>query len=316
MLKKLACLLALIVFPLFGQMTPQAQPLTSAACKLDGTVGCGSGDVASVAVATTSPLTGGATCTSGACSFTLGLGVVGAALGGNGADFSGCSGALLFAAGTATCTATLGSGSFTRSAGTLAVASGKTATVNNTVTLSGTDGVTVTLPTESRYLGRIATQVTDVTVANTTAETSITTGTIVGTRVISANTAFVGEHYRWAIGGRFSTTGTPTLGMTIKLGSVALFAPPALATISGASNSGFTLTADCTVRSIGASGTVTCSGVVRTVGDASSQANSAANTGVATVDFTVDQTPQATITWGTASASNTFTCVIFAFERL
>lgn len=294
----------------------QAKRLSTAACRLDGGAGCDPGDVASIAITTASPLTGGATCASGACSFTLGLGVVGSALGGNGADFSGCSGALLFASGTATCTATLGSGSFTRSAGTLAVASGKTATVNNTVTLSGTDGVTVTLPTESRYLGRVATQVTDVTVANTTAETSITTGTIVGTRVISANTAFVGEHYRWAIGGRFSTTGTPTLGMTIKFGSVALFAPPALATVSGASNSGFTLTADCTVRSIGASGTVTCSGVVRTVGDATSQANSAANTGVATVDFTADQTPQATITWGTASASNTFTCVIFAFERL
>lgn len=43
MLKKLACLLALIVFPLFGQMTPQAQPLTSAACRLDGSAGCGGG---------------------------------------------------------------------------------------------------------------------------------------------------------------------------------------------------------------------------------------------------------------------------------
>ena len=43
MLKKLACLLALIASPLFAQMTPQAIPLTSGACKLDGTVGCGAG---------------------------------------------------------------------------------------------------------------------------------------------------------------------------------------------------------------------------------------------------------------------------------
>src|SRR6266496_1284252 len=97
------------------------------------------------------------------------FGIVSSAHGGNGADFSGCSGALLFASGTATCTGTSGTGNFARvtspsfvtpslgtasastingntfTAGTytLTGGAGKTFTFNNTLTLSGTDGSTL-----------------------------------------------------------------------------------------------------------------------------------------------------------------------------
>lgn len=62
-----------------AQQTPQAIPLSSGACKLDGTVGCGSGggggsgDITAVNITASAPLTGTASCSTGACSFTLGL---------------------------------------------------------------------------------------------------------------------------------------------------------------------------------------------------------------------------------------------------
>lgn len=61
MLKKLACLLALIASPLFAQMTPQAIPLTSGACKLDGTVGCGAGGGGGSGTVTSVAMSGGTT---------------------------------------------------------------------------------------------------------------------------------------------------------------------------------------------------------------------------------------------------------------
>ncbi len=61
MLKKLACLLALIASPLFAQQTPQATPLTSGACKLDGTVGCGAGGGGGSGTVTSVAMSGGTT---------------------------------------------------------------------------------------------------------------------------------------------------------------------------------------------------------------------------------------------------------------
>jgi len=84
MLKRLLLVLlalALVVAP--PLLAQPAQPLTNVAVRLDGEAG-GVGDIKSVAITTTSPLTGTATCLSGACSFTLGLGVVPATLGGTG----------------------------------------------------------------------------------------------------------------------------------------------------------------------------------------------------------------------------------------
>jgi len=61
MLKKLACLLALIATPIFAQQTPQAIPLTSGACKLDGTVGCGAGGGGGSGTVTSVGASGGTT---------------------------------------------------------------------------------------------------------------------------------------------------------------------------------------------------------------------------------------------------------------
>lgn len=60
-----------------------AAPLSNVAVRLDGEAG-GYGDIKSVTITTTSPLTGGNACLTGPCAFTLGLGTVPVANGGSG----------------------------------------------------------------------------------------------------------------------------------------------------------------------------------------------------------------------------------------
>lgn len=134
MLKKLACLLALIASPLFAQQTPQAIPLTSGACKLDGTAGCGggsgdSGTVTSVAISggtTGFSFSGSPITTSG--TFTL-------------------SGTLAIAnGGTNLTTYTLGDTLYSSAANTLAKLAGNTTTTKKFLMQVG-DGVNSAAPT-------------------------------------------------------------------------------------------------------------------------------------------------------------------------
>lgn len=120
-----------------------------------------------------------------AASLTLGwTGTLAAVRGGFGADISGSSGVPLFAAGAPTFTGTTGTGTFVRAAAptftagitvttnvasstfnnvnivvpgstaALTLASAKTFTVNNTLTLNGTDGTAFTFPTTNATLAR------------------------------------------------------------------------------------------------------------------------------------------------------------------
>lgn len=164
--------------------------------------------------------------------------------------------------------------------------------------------------------GRIVSQTTDVTVANTTAETSIATGTLVGTNSIGAGTAYAGETISVYASGFFSTTGTPNLTFALKLGSTTVLTSTN-ATASSVSNAPFTMQATCTVRTTGATGTIICAWTYR--GQGSSVTNSTQTTGYGTstvLDFTGALAPDVTITWGTASASNTLTATQFYVERM
>ncbi len=64
---------ALVAGPASAQQVPTAK-LPQVTVKLNGASGGGSGDITAVDITTTAPLTGGATCATGACSFTLGIG--------------------------------------------------------------------------------------------------------------------------------------------------------------------------------------------------------------------------------------------------
>lgn len=63
---------ALVAGPASAQQVPTAK-LPQVTVKLNGASGGGSGDITDVNIATTAPITGGANCATGACSFTLGL---------------------------------------------------------------------------------------------------------------------------------------------------------------------------------------------------------------------------------------------------
>lgn len=171
---------------------------------------------------------------------------------------------------------------------------------------------------QAPYLrGRIASQISDVTVANTTTETSLLTGTMVGTNSIAANSVYAGETISLYASGYVSNTGTPTVGMNVKLGSTTVLTT-SVTSAAGLSNTAFVMRADCTVRSTGASGTVICAWHFRST--SSSQTNSTQTTGAATststIDFTSAVTPGLTLTWGAASTSNTFTLTQYYLERM
>lgn len=135
MLKKLACLLALIASPLFAQQTPQAIPLTSGACKLDGTVGCGAGGGGGSGTVTSVAMSGG----------TTGLSFSGGPITTSG-TFT-LSGTLAIAnGGTNLTTYTLGDILYSSAANTLAKLSGNTTTTKKFLMQVG-DGVNSAAPT-------------------------------------------------------------------------------------------------------------------------------------------------------------------------
>ena len=109
-LRLVAVGLALVATQAFGQGW---RPIAQGWHEIQ-TSGGGSG-IASITITTSSPLTGGAAaCTVSPCSWTLGLGVVGATLGGMGADVSGQTGIALNTAGTFSWLASSGTGNVLR----------------------------------------------------------------------------------------------------------------------------------------------------------------------------------------------------------
>ncbi len=135
MLKKLACLLALIATPILAQQTPQAIPLTSGACKLDGTVGCGAGGGGGSGTVTSVAMSGG----------TTGLSFSGGPITTSG-TFT-LSGTLAIAnGGTNLTTYTLGDILYSSAANTLAKLSGNTTTTKKFLMQVG-DGVNSAAPT-------------------------------------------------------------------------------------------------------------------------------------------------------------------------
>lgn len=250
MLKKLACLLALIASPLFAQMTPQAIPLTSGACKLDGTVGCGgsgggSGTVTSVAMSggtTGFSFGGGPITTSG--TFTL-------------------SGTLAIAnGGTNLTTYTLGDILYSSAANTLARLAGNTTTTKKFLMQVG-DGVNSAAPSWTA------------TVADFPTFNQNTTGNASTATALAANPADCSAgQYGTAIAANGDLTcaqvaysqvsGTPAAGATTALDNLASVAiNTTLATGAGVAAQFFaTAPAQITTAQAGVSNTIAASAAV------------------------------------------------------
>jgi hypothetical protein len=152
--------------------------------------------------------------------------------------------------------------------------------------------------------GKVFQQMTTKTVVNTTIETSlIDTTSQVGTRVFPAGAFYVGDQWAVKAKGIISTTGSPTLNLILKLGSVVIAQTGALAAPS-ATNQAFDLEVAFTVR------TLTNTGAIIAAGHAilNNIVFPLSNTSPITIDFTASQMLDLTATWDTASASNSISC--------
>lgn len=157
-------------------------------------------------------------------------------------------------------------------------------------------------------------------VANTTNETSIFTGATASagsTLTIQAGSVRPGTVIRLRLYGTFATTGTPTIRIKVKLGTVAVIDTGASTSPNNA-NGLFFIDVYIYVNAVGASGlvrgdfegrlTVAVSGtpaVTHIYGAA----------GEPTVDFTANQAIDVTAQWGTASASNSIGLLTASIER-
>jgi hypothetical protein len=149
------------------------------------------------------------------------------------------------------------------------------------------------------------------TVANTVAETTVI-GTVSGPgKTLIANRFTVGKNFKGRFRGRYSTTGTPTLQLKVKLGSTVILDTGAIVLGSGVTNKYFELEFDVTCRTTGVTGTVFAEGkaIFDTV------VVPIVNTAAATIDTTIPQVVDVTATWGTASASNIVTGATGVFNE-
>jgi hypothetical protein len=162
----------------------------------------------------------------------------------------------------------------------------------------------------NRLVGCIFTQTSDVTVQNTTVETSLV-GSGVGTLVIPANWWVVGKAIRISAGGTFTTTASPpNWNFKVYLGSTLLGQTGGSATPASQTASRWFVDFDIVCRAIGASGSLM--GVGRRTNEAPGASSLFAGLGgsAVTVDTTSQQTLDLRLSLGTVVASNTFTCSV------
>lgn len=163
--------------------------------------------------------------------------------------------------------------------------------------------------------GTMYTQIAGVTVANSTSELTLA-GVSVGTRAIPANRLVAGDTIRAVFGGLLGCTGTPNLSMRFKANStnhIAQTVTPGSVDMGGDTESycdstlkPFNVTVVCTVRSVGASGSLMCAGGMIDL-YANNKGGSKINFGAsvaATIDTTTTQTLDLTAQWDAASADN------------
>lgn len=174
------------------------------------------------------------------------------------------------------------------------------------VTVINTGAGYLIIASEGWFRSRVFAQSADVTVANTTSETSLVGS---GSGFTSMPALFYTQYavLRVKARGIISNTGTPNIQMRFRGGSAGtteLATTNNIATASSLSNTGWTLDLTLTCRTTGASGTAAVNGYL-TIG---TNTYPLANTTTKTIDTTGVQAHSVSVFWGAASASNTITC--------
>jgi len=157
-------------------------------------------------------------------------------------------------------------------------------------------------------------QTATVTVASTASETTLV-GAGEGSVSLTKNSTLVGKTFKVKGFGVFSNTGTPTLRIKVKLGSVTVLDSTAVTTTTGASNRLFEFEGYVTVRSVGGSGTAFAQG--KLVEYASTAVLfPMVNTSTVAVDTTANLAFDVTATWGASSSSNTISLTNLTIEEV
>lgn len=118
----------------------------------------------------------------------------------------------------------------------------------------------------------------------------------------------VGRVFNIKANGVYSSTGTPTLIFAILLGSTTLVTFAAKTAINNASNQSWAIDGDLVVRSLGATGTLMCSGVLRVNTSAGvDTVETKVNAAATTANLNTAQALQINLTWSASDAANTAT---------
>lgn len=173
---------------------------------------------------------------------------------------------------------------------------------------------TWTTPT---YTTALFTQSASVTVANTSAQTTIL-GAGTGSLTIPANFMVAGRALRIIAWGQLSTTLTPTLTVNVKFGSTTPGNSGAVTTAASVSNAVWKMDMLFTCYTTGSSGTAFLQGMMSYVptNGAAPLCLNFGNTATTTINTTISNVLNLLITWGTASTSNTITCTNVSVEQL
>jgi hypothetical protein len=149
------------------------------------------------------------------------------------------------------------------------------------------------------------------TVANTTTETALLGAADDGsTKIITPALARVNRTFRLSFSGIFNTTGSPSLSVRLKLvGGVTVTLETYNANVTS-TGTAWKLEIFATITAVGAGGTIIVQAgafeyAAATAGAASWIGRN--TTSAAAVDFSVNQTWELTVQWGTADPANSFT---------
>lgn len=159
--------------------------------------------------------------------------------------------------------------------------------------------------------GTLWTMTVSSSIFNTATETSVistATTTGVGTLALPANFFTAGKTLYLVLIGTYTTTGTPTLDIKVKIGTMTVLDSGVVTQTAVTGTDAFTLSTYVTCRTAGATGTLMSAGQTvqntSTIATAGMDLNSTITNGVNTTGY---QTFSVTVTWGAASASNNLT---------
>ena len=146
-------------------------------------------------------------------------------------------------------------------------------------------------------------------IANTSTETEFSK-----TFDIPAGLLRVGTRVRVTASGKYSTTGTPTMQLAMKIGGNPFSVFPATATPNNASDYGWSFTGEFVTRATGASGTVQNGHGMGGLGGVTPAMTAWVNN--FTLDTTIAETITVTADWSASSMSNTITMDTLSVEVL